>query len=192
MGQDKALLPVDGRPLLAKLSLELQALGMQVTIAAGSEERADAYREVLAASGIEIGQMRFVTDQYPDCGPMAGLHAALTAISQSGCHDYVFVIACDMPSLSTGYAARLASQTGFANAQGAAFIGASSQPFHALYHTRAIPILAALLSTERYRMMDLLEQLQSIIIEPQGASEEAAFMNVNTPGAYRYYLAREL
>ncbi|MWC27322.1 molybdenum cofactor guanylyltransferase [Paenibacillus sp. MMS18-CY102] len=192
MGEDKALLPIGGRSLLAKLTMELRALGLQVTVAAGSEERAEAYRGELSALDIEGGRIRFVNDAYPDCGPMAGLHAALTANLNGGDAGYAFVIACDMPNLSAAYVARLAAQIGSANEEAAAFVGALRQPFHALYHTRALPALVAHLSAGRYRMMGLLDDLQCIFVEPQGASEEAAFINVNTPGAYRRFLASEI
>src|SRR5258708_38830334 len=46
-----------------------------------------------------------VSDIVPGCGPLGGLHAALTAAR----HDTLFLIACDMPFVSTPFVAYLIS-----------------------------------------------------------------------------------
>ena len=48
---------------------------------------------------------RIVPDILPGCGPLSGIHAALTAASS----DHIFVTACDMPYISAPAARHLCS-----------------------------------------------------------------------------------
>lgn len=107
MGRNKALLEVGGTPLLRHLAEAMLELGMKrVLVASGTEERAGEYGALL--QGLP-GEVDFVADQYPDCGPLAGLHAALTAMPESG---YGFAMACDMPVLSASLFERLREAVG--------------------------------------------------------------------------------
>ncbi|SFJ24375.1 molybdopterin-guanine dinucleotide biosynthesis protein A [Paenibacillus sp. UNC496MF] len=102
MGRNKALLPVGGKPLLRLAAEAMLALGLRrVVVACGPAERANEYGPLLAGLPGEIG---FAADRFPDSGPLAGLHAALTSMPAPG---YGFAMACDMPALSAPLLARL-------------------------------------------------------------------------------------
>jgi len=176
MGRDKALLPMGEEPLLVYLVRKLQAWGMRVTIAAGREERASRYEEQLRACGVTEG-FRFASDQYPDCGPMAGLHASLQAMPEG----YAFAVACDMPFISRSLFQRMTNHI----SSGADLIGMPNQPFHALYHTRAVSRLASHLEEGKLRMMSLLQEMRVILVRPEGDAEGAAATNLNDMDAYR-------
>lgn len=181
MGTDKALLHINGQPLLYRLASQLAALGMKVTVAAGSHEREHPYRAALA----ELGpQTSFSYDRYPGCGPLSGLHAGLADIKEG----WVFVVACDMPSISHPL---LEKQTGMLPLLGeeSGVVHASGQPMHALYEASLhVQVEEALLSGD-YRFMRLLEKLRKIEVTPTIEEASIAFANMNTPEAYARYIS---
>lgn len=178
MGTDKALLPINGKPLLYQLVNQIASYTQTVTIAIGSPQRESLYREAL---GDLASQVNFVTDQFPGCGPLSGLHAGLSAVADG----YVFVIACDMPQLSAPLLQQLLSRID----SGADVILAPGQPFHALYHTGTAAQIQASLEQQDYRVMGLLKRLHTIEITPQEGSQRTAFTNLNTPEDYNKYTA---
>ncbi|SFT24963.1 molybdenum cofactor guanylyltransferase [Paenibacillus sp. BC26] len=190
MGSDKALLPVGarGEVILRAVAEQMLALGMPyVMVSVGDSEREEAYRSRLAGL---LGQVRFVHDTYPDCGPLAGLHAALSAMYEPG---YAFVMACDMPMLSgtllarmlplaSGEAAPPRTEAGMPQV-----IRTPNQPFHALYHTSVARELQQRLERHELRLMALLDALHTVEIQPL-PNEEEAFVNLNTPELYADYV----
>jgi molybdopterin-guanine dinucleotide biosynthesis protein A len=179
MGTDKALLLIEGKPLLYWLVEQLSALTQHVIISVGSPEREALYRECLEEWG---GTVSFALDSYQGCGPLSGLHAGLTAVTEG----YVFVMACDMPELSeellTQFMAHLDSE--------ADVIHAAGQPFHALYHARTATQIAAALDEQDYRVMRLLSRLHALEIIPLGSGREIIATNLNTPGDYNKYIGK--
>lgn len=178
MGTDKALLPIIGRPLLYRLASQVAAFTQTVTIAIGTPQRESLYREALSDLAAHV---HFVTDQFPGCGPLSGLHAGLSAIEDG----YVFIIACDMPQLSGPLWQQLLSRLD----SGADVIHAAGQPFHAIYHTRTAAQIQAALEAQDYRLMSLLNSLHTIVLAPQEGDQSTAFTNLNTPEDYKKYTA---
>lgn len=176
MGTDKALLAINGRPLLYRLVQQLTSLTQQVTISVGSPQREALYRESLGGLAEAVS---FVTDRYPGCGPLSGLHAGLSAIADG----YAFVIACDMPQLSEALLQQLVTHTD----SGADVIHVAGQPFHALYHARAAAQIQASLEAKDYRLMGLLHNLHAIEVTPIESGQTSVFTNLNTPEDYNEY-----
>ncbi len=81
MGRDKALIELDGEPLVVRAARELAEVFSDVVIAS-------PLRQGYSDFGIEL-----VEDRYRNCGPLAGLHAALVRARKRP----VFVLACDYP-----------------------------------------------------------------------------------------------
>ena len=96
MGEDKAFLELDGRPMLQRVVTELSRLGVPVLVAAGKEGR-----ELPALpDGVTC-----VHDPSPHEGPMAGALALMEALP--GSCDRIFLCACDLPFLTAELVARL-------------------------------------------------------------------------------------
>lgn len=96
MGRNKALLPIAGKPLVRHLAEGMLALGIaRIVVACGPEARGPEYGALLRDLP---GDVVMAADHYPDCGPLAGLHAALSAMPEPG--GYGFVMACDMPVIA--------------------------------------------------------------------------------------------
>ncbi|WP_169084428.1 molybdenum cofactor guanylyltransferase [Paenibacillus sp. PL91] len=176
MGTDKALLLIEGKPLLCLLVEQLRALTEHVILSVGSSEREAIYRGILGDMGESVS---FALDRYPGCGPLSGLHAGLSAVTEG----YVFVMACDMPQLSEELLTQLMGHL----ESGADVIHASGQPFHALYHTRAVPQIAMALDEQDFRVMRLLGRLQTVVVSPLAIGGKAIFTNLNTPDDYSKY-----
>ena len=81
MGQDKALLTVEGMTLLERCVANLLALVTDVVVVADTPNK----------YALPCG--RVIADTFPDCGPVGGIITGLTALGP-GTH---FVLACDMP-----------------------------------------------------------------------------------------------
>lgn len=81
MGQDKALLVVDGQPMAARVAVALREAGAAEVLAIGGDRRA------LTALGLDVR---------PDTAPGSGpLPATITAL-EAARHDAVLVVSCDL------------------------------------------------------------------------------------------------
>lgn len=87
-GSPKALLKLDGRPLLDRTAETIKKAFTEtrITLVASSPEQ---------FLGLNTG-LPFIFDLYPDRGPWSGLHAAL-AYART---EWIFVTACDYPFIS--------------------------------------------------------------------------------------------
>lgn len=184
MGQDKALLFIEGEPLLGRLVRQLSAVSECVTIAGGTETRAESYRAVLQNLLPEI-TIQFAEDRYPGEGPLSGLHAGLCAVQEEG---YVLVTACDMPDISSSLLHRLLDS----RSSGSDVIYAQGLPFHALYHTRVTVMLEEALNEKRLRVMDFLGALSTTVLTHKidCSAQATGLFNLNTQEDYRNYLNR--
>jgi len=182
MGTDKALLMVDGRPLLVSMIERLSQRCSRIVIAVGDSERMQAYKKTIAAyratEPVGSAAISFAIDRYAGCGPLAGLHAGLSELQEG----YALVMGCDMPQWSEALVDRMAAA---AEREDADVVHAEGQPFHALYHARTGRHALALLEQEDYRFMRLLEQVKAVRVEPRTEEERQAFVNLNTPEVYR-------
>ncbi|QYR22004.1 molybdenum cofactor guanylyltransferase [Paenibacillus sp. sptzw28] len=184
MGTDKALLDIGGKPLLRRLAERMLSLGLNsVTVSVSGNEQEKKYRAALGES--LAAQIRFVQDEYPGCGPLAGLHAGLSGLPAG----YAFVMACDMPVLSEPLLRRMLERAALKEVNNKPdVIRTGGQPFHALYHTRTARMLLERLKWNDLRVMAMLSELETIILE-LSAEEEAAFINLNTPEMYEKFVS---
>lgn len=87
MGQDKALLEIDGSPLAVTVAAALRGAGASVVVAVGGD------RESLVALGAfdEV-----IQDRYPGEGPLGGIIDTLQAAGSDPC----VILACDTPTIT--------------------------------------------------------------------------------------------
>jgi molybdopterin-guanine dinucleotide biosynthesis protein A len=115
MGTSKALLEVDGQPLIARIAGVLRPLFSELIVVTPSSEIADA------------ANAPAVADVFPGKGPLAGIHAALQHAGKP-----VFCCACDMPSLNADFIRYLCDQLDNYDAV-VPRLGAYDEPLHAVY-----------------------------------------------------------
>lgn len=161
MGQDKALLSMDSRPLVADVARD-------VAVATGSA--------VLIGSPERYGHLGFecLPDLRPGLGPLAGIEAALA--SSRG--DLNLVVACDMPGLTAPFLEKLlrrAVETGALSVVTRDTTGVV-HPLCAVYRTTCLPVVQRALDRRRLRLKDMVEELQAIPFDI-----DEIVWNVNTP-----------
>lgn len=176
MGEDKALKPFLGRPLIARVVERLAPLADEILITTNDPER-------YAFLGL-----RLVPDLVPGCGPLGGLHAGLTAAS----HPLAALVACDMPFASAALletAARLLVQE-----QADVVVprsGGRLEPLHAVYcRATCLPAIEAAIQTGEYRLIGWFTQVkvrqmteeEVAALDPCGL----AFWNLNTPQEFAH------
>lgn len=118
MGRDKALVEIDGEPMVMRVA---RALGDDV-IAVGGDE------EALRALGL-----RFVPDAYPGAGPLGGI---ITALRAGGDLDLVVTAPCDMPWITAEHVRSFAVHD-------ADVAVAAGQHLFAAWRPSALPLLEA-------------------------------------------------
>jgi molybdopterin-guanine dinucleotide biosynthesis protein A len=133
MGRDKAVLQLEGRTLLDLALSTLRQVCKQVMVLAP--------RELYANFGAEV-----VEDIFPGCGPLGGIHAALSRTRT----EFNLIIAVDTPFLSADFLGFMAER---AMASGAVVttpeIAGYRQPLCSVYSREFLPIAEAALQPQR-------------------------------------------
>ena len=141
MGTCKALLTVDGVPVLHRLAGELSFF----------EERLLSANDAALGAGLS---WTLVEDRFPGLGPGAGLHAALLASKK----DALLCVPCDLPAFSEQAARCLLFHFPQDCAAMVCRDGAGQlHPLCGIYTRRMLPALERRLAAGRCRMMELLE-----------------------------------
>ena len=171
MGQDKALLPFLGQPLIARVLERVAPIADEILVTANQPEN---YRFL----GVPI-----IPDLIPGRGPLGGLYTALSAASQ----PLVAVIACDMPFINPNLL--LAERDLLVQTETDILIPhleGGKEPFHAIYRRETcLPHIINSVEAGKWRAdawfhhVKLHPILQEDIVkhDPQLYS----FWNVNTP-----------
>jgi molybdopterin-guanine dinucleotide biosynthesis protein A len=167
-GRDKAFAAVGGEPIAARTLRVFRQLFPQVVVATNRPER---YRRFAVET---------VTDTFPGCGPLAGIHAAM----QVARHPHVFVAACDMPGLDGDVIRFLLARIADADAVVPRW-EADVEPLHAVYAVRLLPLIEETLRTGRYALRDLLLRLRVDYVAEDELRHlrgtARSMLNVNTP-----------
>lgn len=113
-------------------------------------------------------------------GPMAGLAAGL----QHAKHDWLLVMPCDTPLMSSQVMAQLVESLNAKkphnSLQAIIFSHQGLQPLHGLYHRSMLPIFEQCLAENKNALQRLLRSLDSIEIH-QALECELNFNNANDP-----------
>jgi molybdenum cofactor guanylyltransferase len=183
MGRDKAQLEIGGRSLIAVALDKLRALNFDPRIA-GSRPDLASFAPV-------------VPDNFPRCGPLAGIEAALGA-SDAELHLFIPV---DLPALPIAFLTWMAQR---AEATGAAatlpLLAGLPQPLCAVYSRRLLPGLRGSLTAGRYKVMTAIEAAAGAAVDafevemltaalipeiwPSTPPVQEWFRNLNTPEDY--------
>src|SRR4051812_47147740 len=140
-GRDKGALLIEGRSILDRQLDALARVADEILIVGGG----------MTAPGV-----RAVDDVAPGCGPLGGLHAALTAATGAA----TLLVACDMPFLSEDLLRHLVELTSEADA----VVPRTERGYHPLcaaYTPACIGPVTRRLAERRLRMIDLLEDVRT-------------------------------
>ncbi len=162
MGRDKALLPFEGRPLIARVVERLAEMFEDIVIGAN---RVDEFTFL----GREV-----VPDREPGRGPLMGIASALPRAK----HDLAFVTACDIPSIDLHFVRDLIDQ-----AQGYDMVlpytgDRKYEPLFAVYRKSVVEPALEILSGGGKPILALLDRVAVRLVEARDAGR---FGNINTP-----------
>ncbi|HWZ82335.1 MAG TPA: molybdenum cofactor guanylyltransferase [Terriglobales bacterium] len=172
LGADKAFAEIGGRTLLERGIEAMRSVCDEVAIV-GDPAKFASYGPV-------------VSDVYPNCGPLSGIHAALLGSTA----ELNLVIAVDMPLVTS---ALLAFLRGTASASDAVVVvprtAKGFQPLCAVYRRSfAVPAEKAL-RAGKFKIDALFEEVPVRILEAEELATagfaERLFFNVNTPDDLR-------
>lgn len=167
MGSDKALLSLGSRTLLQHALQVATSVSPRPRIV-GAKEKYNSFGEV-------------VEDLYPGCGPLGGIHAALSTTET----DLNLLLPVDMPLMTPEFLGWLLRQ---AEASSESIIMPDAlggpQPLCAVYRRRLQPVAEAALRRGDYKIRRVFAEVPTRILAEQeiiaaGFSPEV-FRNVNT------------
>jgi len=170
MGQDKAFLELDGRPLLEPVLELFRSRFRRLVLAGGQDERFTAYT------------VPVVPDVYPGSS-LGGIHAGLQA-AETG---WIFVAPCDQPFPNAALLDTICSLKDRYDV----VVPKSKQgyePLYALYAKTCLQPMQRLPENNLFRILDLFPLVKTGIIQGEELAAiigvEQAFLNINTPAEF--------
>ena len=171
MGEDKALKPFLGRPLIQRVVERLESIADELIV---TTNRPDDYTFL---------NLRLFPDLKPGRGALCGLYTAIASAS----HPLVAVVACDMPFASASLIEASAKimdteQIDVVIAKG----DEGYEPLHALYRRETcLPAIESAIDSDQWKVIAWFPQVKVRVLtadeietaDPSGL----AFWNVNTP-----------
>jgi molybdopterin-guanine dinucleotide biosynthesis protein A len=171
MGEDKALKPFLGRPLIQRVVERLTPIADEVIV---TTNRPEDYQFL---------DLRLVSDLKPGRGALGGLYTAIASASRS----MVAVAACDMPFASATLL-RAASRILIEENVDVVIPKSSEgfEPLHAVYRREAcLPAIESAIEADQWKVIAWFPQVKVRILTPKEVKEYdpsgLAFWNVNTP-----------
>ena len=171
MGEDKALKPFLGRPLIQRVIERLSPLADEIIV---TTNRPSDYGFL---------DVRLISDLKPGRGALGGLYTAIASAS----HPLVAVVACDMPFAS----ARLieAMSRLIIHAETDVVIAKSEEgyePLHAVYRRETcLPAIESAINADQWKVIAWFPQVNVRVLTPEEVKafdpDGLAFWNVNTP-----------
>ena len=177
MGHDKALIELDGEPLVLRATRVLRQVFSRVVVVSPA-------RESYSSLGLEL-----VEDIVPDAGPLGGLHAALVHADGGD----VFVLACDHPFVEAPlvrYVTTLEPTSGEGSGIGRAARARVARwqerlyPLCGLYTAACRQPIEERLARGELRMLDFLRSIETravAITEELPFYHPRALVNLNRP-----------
>ena len=171
MKRDKLELGFDGSTLAGSAVSRFSAVFDDVYLSVADETR---FPEITVTK---------IKDIVKNAGPMAGLHAALSALPGTN----VFLVAADMPYACPN-AAMLISQLGAGyDACVIKLPGGNVEPLYGYYNQAVLPLCEKMLELNKNSMLEIINNANTRFISPDelgGLWNERLLVNINFPGDY--------
>jgi molybdenum cofactor guanylyltransferase len=165
MGTDKALLVLDGEPLVQRGLRLLGEVCVEVAIAGGGEE--------LRRFG------RIVPDEAAGCGPLGGIVSAM----RTSDFDWNLFLAVDTPFVPVSVLNRLLGEAAASDAVAVmARVAGQVQPLCAMYSGKALPQLTGELAAGNWKITEAVAAAGGY--EIVDFEDERWFRNLNTPAEF--------
>lgn len=180
LGRDKTMLTLGDRPVIERVVTALSEVCAKVVVVSRTKTS-------------EFLGLPVVTDIYPGCGPLGGIHAALSYAET----PLVFVSACDMPFFAAGLV-RLARSVWQGEDAVIPSVDGRIEPLQGLYHRRLATKAQEALAAGQLGVGRFLSQLDIRWLSPDEVATVGdpalLFFNINTVADYRRAeeIAREM
>lgn len=171
MGQNKAVMPYGGVPLIERIFRQMSQICVEIVVVTNTPE---LYPFLPCPK---------VKDEIPGVGPLAGIHSALKYSRTR----YIAVVACDMPWMSTDLIRTLAL-----NRDGSDVVVPEGEkgmePLHAVYSKNCLPAIEKAIAGGKGRIISFFEDVKVKVMPLQQTAEIdpslRAFRNINTVQDY--------
>ena len=187
MGRVKALLPVspDDTPLILHIMRRLTPLVSGKIVVVTNDAQVAT---TVQTDAQKIGSIQVVPDLWPQGGALGGVATGL-----ANCAGWTMVVACDMPWVDLAIFARLFDVARRQHTVDAIVphVNGRAQPFHALWHRRALPTIESQLTSGVLAVQATLQELDVAWMDARAlaiSEEDRAFLNVNTPAEWQALL----
>ncbi len=168
LGQDKALLEVDGISLIERVTHRLATVVDEIVVVTDRPQQ-------FAFLGLAMTR-----DHYRGVGVLGGLHAGLSTIRS----DYGILVGCDMPFLNPHLLRYLASLRHDYDVV-MPRLGDYTEPLHAVYSRRCLPGIQHTIEAGQRRIMRALDGVRVRYVEQAEMEpydpDMLSFFNVNGP-----------
>jgi molybdopterin-guanine dinucleotide biosynthesis protein A len=171
MGEDKALKPFLGRPLIQRVVDRMKPIADEIIVTTNQP------------AGYEFLGLRLVSDLKPGRGALGGLYTAIASVAS----PLVAVVACDMPFASPGLfegARRIMLE------EEADVVIAKTdegyEPLHALYRRETcLPAIESAIEADQWKVISWFPQVKVRVLTPDEVKSfdpsGLCFWNLNTP-----------
>ena len=181
MGLPKLALSFGAEPMLARVVRLLGQVVTEIVVVAGPKQDVPELPE----------GVRLVRDRWEGRGPLEGLHAGLSALSE-GC-EAAYATGCDVPLLVPAFVARMIDLLGN-NAIAVPISGGRPHPLSAVYRRSVLDAIDLLLAADHLRpslLFDLVTTRRVWAAELADVDPALATLhNLNSPSEYLEALAR--
>ncbi|KGX88017.1 molybdenum cofactor guanylyltransferase [Pontibacillus litoralis] len=168
MGENKALLSIDGIPMIQRVVKELELVTKNICIATNEPE---------CYSWLDYP---IITDRFLGFGPLAALESGFFHSEE----EWMIVSACDTPFIKREVYDELQKRSSSFQAVVPTFQG-RIHPLSGMYHCSCYSTILALLKREKLRMKDLLQKVSTLYVPVDHIHAipfvEEHFINLNTP-----------
>ena len=177
MGQDKGLMLLEEYPIILHIINTLKCSVDEIILVLRNNKQLNQYRKVLDNSGVNI---KFLTDQKMDQGPLMGLLTGLSNLESDG----ALILPCDSPYISKKFIEKifkLAKEDLF-QAVVPSWPDGSPEPLHAYYRKESIPMIRKTLFVGLKDFKSLLKRLNVRYVDLTSLDvDKSTFINLNYP-----------
>ena len=174
MGRNKALIPLQGRPMISRLASEVGRLSDQILISANEIP-------LYESLGLPV-----VPDIYKGQGPLAGLHAAMLHSER----PLLLALACDLPSVKESFLRLLVRIAEGYDAVIPVTSDGRPHPLCAVYRRSCLPTLECNLKIGMNKITKVLERLNvNWLPESPTTFLAGEVCNLNTPEDLAFFLS---
>ena len=168
-GSNKALVMVAGKPLIQRVADLMASLFAECLLITNTPEE---YRFL---------NLPMTGDRYRECGPLAGIHAALLQVKT----DRAFVVACDMPNISPELIRYICTINEQEYDVIIPWLKSGQEPLFGIYHKNSLGVIVTYLQQKDCQIIRALEDLRVRRVSEQevlsATSDLSCFKNINRP-----------